>query len=101
MHFSHFLSAFTVLSASILVHGFATSTTFDNTYDNGNESLNNVACSNGVNGLVTKGFTTFNSLPSFPFIGGAQVVTGWNSTNCGTCWALTYNGVTINGERFL
>lgn len=69
--------------------------TYDNTYDNPNGSLNNVACSNGENGLVTKGYTTFSSLPSFPFIGGVPGA-HWNSPVCGTCWALTYNGTTIN-----
>jgi hypothetical protein len=69
--------------------------TFDTTYDSGDLSLNNVACSDGANGLITKGFTTLNSLPSFPFIGGAHVVSGWNSPQCGTCWGLTHEGNTI------
>jgi hypothetical protein len=59
-------------------------------YDNGQTSMNSVACSNGVNGLVTKGYPTFGSLPSFPFIGGAFAVGAWNSTECGSCWELTY-----------
>jgi len=63
---------------------------YDSTYDNGGQSLSTVACSDGPNGLLTRGFTTFNSLPSFPFIGGAPAVTGWDSTGCGTCWQLTY-----------
>ena len=69
--------------------------TFDRIYGSGDLSLNNVACSNGDNGLITKGFTTLNSLPSFPYIGGANVVSGWNSPNCGSCWSLTYEGTTI------
>jgi len=98
MRFSSVLSTIAVLSTFTLVNGFSTSSTYDNTYDNGKNSLSIVACSNGQYGLLTKGFTTFNSLPSFPFIGGAQAVTGWNSPNCGSCWALTYKGKTINGE---
>ncbi|KAH9041626.1 Cerato-platanin [Lactarius pseudohatsudake] len=58
-------------------------------------SLNNVACSDGKNGLITKGFTTFGSLPSFPNIGAAKAVGAWNSTLCGSCWELTYEGDTI------
>ncbi|GAW06681.1 cerato-platanin 7 [Lentinula edodes] len=54
---------------------------FDTTYDNANQSLSTVACSDGVNGLLTKGFTTFGSLPTFPNIGGASAVTGFNSPN--------------------
>ncbi|KAH9975957.1 hypothetical protein BGW80DRAFT_1295522, partial [Lactifluus volemus] len=55
--------------------------TFDTTFDNRAGSMNNVACSNGVNGLASR-FPTFGSLPSFPFIGGAFDV-AFNSTNCG------------------
>ncbi|KAK0439907.1 Cerato-platanin [Armillaria borealis] len=54
-------------------------------------SLNNVACSNGEHGLETKGYTTYGSLPSFPYIASSDAVEGWNSANCGTCWLLTYN----------
>ncbi|KAH8987209.1 Cerato-platanin [Lactarius akahatsu] len=61
-------------------------------YDNPQMSLNNVACSNGPNGLITKGFTTFGSLPTFPDIGGVYAVKGWNSPLCGSCWKLTYKG---------
>ncbi|TFY72516.1 hypothetical protein EVG20_g478 [Dentipellis fragilis] len=69
---------------------------YDQTYDNSGESLSVVACSDGPNGLLTKGFTTFGSLPTFPNIGAAQAVAGWNSPSCGTCWRLTYNGTSIN-----
>jgi Cerato-platanin len=70
--------------------------TFDTTFDNRAGSMNNVACSNGVNGLSSR-FPTFGSLPSFPFIGGAFDV-AFNSTNCGGCWSLTNptTGTTIN-----
>ena len=73
----------------------------NNFYDNGNESLNNVACSNlvsnGHNGLVTTGFTTFSSLPTFPFIGSSFTIHNWGSPECGSCWELTnpVTGVTI------
>lgn len=71
---------------------------FDNTYDNHSGSLATVACSDGVNGLLTKGFSTFSSLPNFPNIGGASVVAGWNSASCGSCWQLTWapTGRSIN-----
>ncbi|KAH9052971.1 SnodProt1 [Lactarius deliciosus] len=64
-------------------------------YDNSQTSLNNVACSNGKNGLITRGFTTFGSHPSFPDIGAAKAVGSWNSPLCGSCWELTYGGNTI------
>ncbi|KAG2155973.1 Cerato-platanin-domain-containing protein [Suillus bovinus] len=63
--------------------------TYDPVYRNPNSSLVNVACSNGANGLLTKGYTTFGSIPSFPNIGGVPGAT-WNSWLCGTCWSLQY-----------
>ena len=68
----------------------AVQVTYDATYDNSGGSLTTVACSDGSNGLIPRGYTTFGSLPKFPHIGGAYVVEGWNSASCGTCWALTY-----------
>ncbi|KAI1782981.1 cerato-platanin-like secreted protein [Ganoderma leucocontextum] len=70
--------------------------TWDSVYDNGSNSLDIVSCSNGPNGLETKGFKTFGDLPDFPYIGGAQAVAGFNSPNCGSCWQLTYKNTTIN-----
>ncbi|KAJ7475789.1 immunomodulatory protein [Mycena latifolia] len=67
---------------------------YDQTYDVASNSLNIVACSDGPNGLETRGFTTFGSLPKFPFIGAVGAVEGWNSVNCGTCWQLTYTNAT-------
>ena len=66
-------------------------------YNNATQSLNNVACSDGTNGLVTRGFSTFDKLPTFPNIGAGYTVHNWNSSECGSCWKLTYagTGVTI------
>ncbi|KAI0700550.1 immunomodulatory protein [Cerioporus squamosus] len=69
---------------------------YDPAYDSSSTSLTNVACSDGENGLITKGFSTFGSLPHFPNIGGAAAIAGWNSDSCGTCWQLTYKGKSIN-----
>ena len=52
-------------------------------YDNGEQSLNTVACSNGPNGLVTRGYSVFKDLPTFPNISGSSLVT-WNSPLCGS-----------------
>ncbi|KAJ7170610.1 Epl1 protein [Mycena crocata] len=67
---------------------------FDQNYGVASNSLNIVACSDGPNGLETRGFTTMGSLPNFPFIGAVGAVEGWNSVNCGTCWQLTYTNAT-------
>ncbi|KAF8471657.1 Cerato-platanin [Russula ochroleuca] len=63
---------------------------YDPVYDNGAASMDIVACSDGKNGLETKGYKTFGSLPSFPNIGAAYAVEGYNSTSCGSCWMLSY-----------
>jgi hypothetical protein len=68
---------------------------YDTVYDNPNTSLSTVACSDGSNGMLTKGYTTFGSLPSFPNIGSAQAVAGWNSPACGSCWQISYGGKLI------
>ncbi len=68
---------------SVLVH-------YDTVYDNSATSMGAVACSDGKNGLITKGYKTFGSLPSFPHIGAASAVEGYNSTSCGSCWQLSY-----------
>ncbi|KAJ3566584.1 hypothetical protein NP233_g6904 [Leucocoprinus birnbaumii] len=75
---------------------FAISTTlsWDDVYDNGATSLNGVACSDGSNGLINRGYSTFGSLPNFPNIGGIPAIAEWNSASCGTCWNVTY----INGQ---
>ena len=73
-----------------------TTLSYDETYDKSSGSLATVACSDGSHGLLTKGYSTFGSLPHFPNIGGAAAVAGWNSAACGSCWQLTYKGKSIN-----
>jgi len=72
---------------------------YDRSYDVAGTSLNNVACSDGANGLITRGFTTFGSLPKFPFVGGAAAVLGWNSPSCGACFELTYTNATSGANK--
>ncbi|CAL3973266.1 unnamed protein product [Diplocarpon coronariae] len=85
-----FQLAATLLSIATLASAIRVS--YDSGYDDKDRDLNSVSCSDGDNGLKTKGFTTQGSLPRFPLIGGASVIGGWNDPNCGTCWTLT------NGE---
>ncbi|KAF2126144.1 Cerato-platanin [Dothidotthia symphoricarpi CBS 119687] len=73
----------------------AVSVSFDTGYDDAGRSLTAVSCSDGANGLITKGYSTQGSLPSFPRVGGYQGIAGWNSAQCGTCYGITYNGKTI------
>ncbi|KAG2129129.1 Cerato-platanin [Suillus clintonianus] len=80
----------TLLSALVLpafaVPGYVT---YDPVYSNAGTSLTTVSCSDGANGLLTKGYTTFGSIPSFPNIGAIPGAT-WNSPLCGTCWRIKY-----------
>ncbi|EIN07918.1 eliciting plant response-like protein [Punctularia strigosozonata HHB-11173 SS5] len=83
----------TVVVAALSAAASAITVSYDNAYDNASGSLTTVACSDGANGLITRyGFQTFGDIPVFPHIGGAAVVPGWNSAECGTCWQLTYAG---------
>jgi hypothetical protein len=88
---------FTLLGAALALTGvLGVQVSYDPTYDNATESLDTVECSDGSNGLITRGYTTFGSLPSFPYIGGASAISEYNSPACGTCWAISYNGTTIH-----
>ncbi|KAF9533606.1 snodprot1 [Crepidotus variabilis] len=87
---------FAAVTLSLLPVIFALTTSYDTAYDNKGQSLATVACSDGSNGLLTKNYTTFGSLPSFPFIGGAPPIAGWNSASCGTCWNLTYTAQNVS-----
>ncbi|KAG6888914.1 hypothetical protein C0992_007101 [Termitomyces sp. T32_za158] len=64
----------------------------DKAYDVASASLDTVACSDGTYGLETRGYKTLGSIPTFPFIGGASTIKGWNSPKCGACYNLTYTG---------
>ncbi|KAK7038776.1 hypothetical protein VNI00_010662 [Paramarasmius palmivorus] len=66
---------------------------YDSTYGNPRQSLSIVSCSNGDNGMLTKGYETVGDVPSY--VGAAQGVT-WNSPNCGTCWQISYGDRSIN-----
>ncbi|EPT02273.1 hypothetical protein FOMPIDRAFT_1022910 [Fomitopsis schrenkii] len=96
MRFTSALAAVALLFAPAALAQSQVTVAYDETYDNSDQSLATTSCSDGANGLLTKGYTTFGSLPDFPYIGAATAVTGWNSAGCGTCWQISYNGNTIN-----
>jgi hypothetical protein len=74
---------------------------FDPKFDVAGSSMTTVSCSDGVNGLIPKGYNTFGSLPSFPRIGGAPTIPGWNSPKCGTCYRLQYQAGSINKSIYM
>ncbi|CCL98474.1 uncharacterized protein FIBRA_00472 [Fibroporia radiculosa] len=94
MKFITVSAAIALLAPAVLAQTSVT-VAYDTAYDQGSSSLDTVSCSDGANGLITKGYTTFESLPDFPNIGAAAAVTGWNSAECGTCWELSYDGNTV------
>ncbi|PLN81007.1 Cerato-platanin-domain-containing protein [Aspergillus taichungensis] len=77
------------------------SVSYDPKYDVGSTSLTQVACSDGVNGLITEGFTTFATVPGFANIGGAPTIPGWNSENCGKCYQLHYQAGKIDKSIYV
>ncbi|EMC98789.1 hypothetical protein BAUCODRAFT_380412 [Baudoinia panamericana UAMH 10762] len=87
---------FTALALAFAAIASATSISYDPTYDQATNSLNEVSCSDGPNGLETKyGWQTFGDIPNFPYITGSDTIPGWNSNQCGQCFSVTYNGNTI------
>ena len=87
---------FPTVFLTLVAAASAITVSYDTGYDDSSRSLSVVSCSDGTNGLLTKGYTTQGSLPDFPYIGGASTIAGWNDVNCGTCYSLTYGGKTIN-----
>ncbi|KZT67688.1 Sm1 protein [Daedalea quercina L-15889] len=92
MKFAALFSALALLATSALAQQTVT-VSYDQTYDNAGQSLDTVACSDGAYGLDPP-YSTFGDLPDFPYIGGAAAVSGWGSSECGTCWQLQYTSAT-------
>ncbi|KAF5344228.1 hypothetical protein D9756_001983 [Leucocoprinus leucothites] len=84
----------TLLALPAVVLAVSTTLSWDDVYDNANGDLATVACSDGDNGLINRGFSTFGDLPNFPNIGGIPDIQEWDSASCGTCWNVTY----VNGQ---
>lgn len=82
---------------TLLTTTAALTVSYDKGYDLSDRSLNDVACSDGENGLITRfGWSVQGDASNFPNIGGAPAVEGWNSPECGSCWELKYDGNTVN-----
>lgn len=91
-----FVSLVALLAAPLVATAIRVS--WDSIYDNGAQSLDNVACSDGPNGLEPK-YKVFSDLPTFPNITGADAVLGWNSPNCGTSLVTALN-FTLDADNF-
>ena len=77
------------LLASAVVGQQIVPVTYDETYDDQQGQIMSVTCSDGPTGMDPP-YEVFGALPAFPNIGGAAAVTGWGSTECGTCWELSW-----------
>ncbi|KAI9346810.1 heat-stable 19 kDa antigen [Zopfochytrium polystomum] len=87
-------STTTTTTASPLTRRDQVSVSYDNNYSKTtNLPLASFACSDGSNGLLTKGYTTIASLKVYaaatPYVGG------WNSPSCGKCYAVSYGGKSV------
>ena len=60
--------------------------TIDPVFDHAGVSMLSVTCRDTS---VLAKWRVLGDVPSFPFIGGAFDITGDNSNNCGSCWAIT------------
>ncbi|EMT63329.1 Cerato-platanin [Fusarium oxysporum II5] len=86
-----------VLSALALTSAVsATTVSYDTGYDDKSRPMTAVSCSDGKNGLITKyGRKTQGNIPT-KYVGGVNIIEGWNSANCGGCYRLEYKGKKIN-----
>ncbi|KAI5807517.1 Cerato-platanin [Peziza echinospora] len=89
-----FTAALTLLLAPLLAaaQSGSGSASWDDVYGNPTTSTLVLACSDGVNGLYTKGYSTLGAVPGFPYVGAAPTIAGWNSPNCGACFRISWNG---------
>ncbi|CAK1357382.1 Protein SnodProt1 [Cercospora beticola] len=87
---------FTAALLSIAALATATTVSYDEGYDDAARSLTAVSCSDGNTGLITKGYSTQGSIPTFPNIGGSWEIAGWGSPQCGACYTVSYQGRSIN-----
>jgi len=90
---------FSVIAATLLsvIAPIASASTaaWDSVYDSPSTSTLSVACSDGANGLWTKGYKKLGDIPRFPNVAAVPTVAGWNSPNCGKCFSITY---TVTGK---
>ncbi|KAI9366921.1 Cerato-platanin [Zopfochytrium polystomum] len=94
MQFSAILASLALLvstaTASPLARRDQVSVAYNDYYNrNSTLPLTAVACSNGVNGLLKKGYTDIRSLPGYA--SAAPYLGSWNSPKCGQCYKVSYS----------
>ncbi|TRM67687.1 Cerato-platanin [Schizophyllum amplum] len=78
-----------IAAAAAISSVCATTVRYDPVYDNASQSLTTVSCSDGEYGLITRGYSTFGSLPEFPHIGAVEGASHGTAT-CGTCYKVSW-----------
>ena len=83
-----FISIIALLASPLAIS--ATRIAWSAVYDNGDQFLSTVACSNGA--LLTKNtpLQAFKDLPTFPHIGASDAIAAWNSVDCGAHASLNF-----------
>ena len=85
-------TAFLTLASALLASAqVPTTINYDDRYCRAAERSSTVACSGGENGIENR-WPTFGQVPQFPQIGGGFPVAGFNDTDCGSCWQVSYAG---------
>ncbi|KAG2040251.1 Cerato-platanin [Suillus americanus] len=85
-----FLITSTVAALATCAIATSYSLSYDTNYDNASNSLD-----------TSRGYTTFSSIPNFPYIGGAPQITSWNSAYCGSCWEITYTSPSVTTTKYV
>lgn len=96
MQFSAILSIFSLAAGALSQTSGAGKAGYDPVYGNGSTPMLSLACSDGPNGLYTKGYTDLSALPAFPRVAATETVVGWNSEKCGMCYTLTWRGRNVS-----
>ncbi|KAG0636643.1 Cerato-platanin [Tuber brumale] len=89
MQFSTAIISLVAMATSAFAQ-VSTTAAYDVTYDTETLSTLSLACSDGENGLNTKGYQTLGSIPGFTRVGAFETIAGWNSPTCGKCYQVTY-----------
>lgn len=77
----------TVLSMVALASATPGVVTWDGVYDQTTTSVYTFSCEQY---LHSRGWSQLDMVPTFPDVGAARAVEGWNSKNCGKCYKLSY-----------
>ncbi|KZT66742.1 hypothetical protein DAEQUDRAFT_729851 [Daedalea quercina L-15889] len=82
----------TLCTALLALHALGQtlySISYDSSYDSASTSVDSVTCSSQ---LISEGYATYGSIPTFPSLGGSTNITGSNTSSCGQCVVFEFAG---------